>query len=248
MSAPGLGNVPPPSADWMAKKIKELEKAIADLRTARSGNYTTIDGTLDVPGNLNVSGTTSLDGSLTLQGGAVLTASGDVQSANYDPGNAGWKLDGTTGDIEINDITLRGGIIGDDALTNPTDLATFEGVATFSMTVPTSFASVISKSVTVPAGFTKAFVLAIASYQLFATTWSTTAFVALKTRVNSHDGPQLDVAFLGSTSAAVPVSTTLTGLSGGGSVTVQGWAEDSGSNTAPAFNSVTLNGLVVFLR
>ena len=62
---------------------------------------------MSVPGP----GVTQVDGSLVVQGG-------DAKSGNFATGSTGWHLD-HTGNAEFNDLTLRGGIIGNDALTNP---------------------------------------------------------------------------------------------------------------------------------
>src|SRR5690349_15997908 len=84
---------------------RDVRNALAQLRVflrnplANTGLSATEPGTLQVDGDLVVK-------------------DGEVRSSNYVAGVSGWRLrpDGT---IEMNDAQIRGGIIGNDALTNP---------------------------------------------------------------------------------------------------------------------------------
>jgi hypothetical protein len=78
-----------------------------------------------------------------------------LDSDNYVAGASGFSLRGGDGFLEINDIRLRGNIIGNDALTNPSSpLAVYDSTSNFS--VPTSLTNIKTVTIPVPAGFTSA--------------------------------------------------------------------------------------------
>jgi len=78
-----------------------------------------------------------------------------LDSDNFVPGTSGFSLHGGTGNAEFNDLTLRGGIIGNEALTSPV----VPGVA--NLTVSNfglgsgSYTEVAGQDITVPDGCTR---------------------------------------------------------------------------------------------
>ena len=77
---------------------------------------------------------------------------GGIDSDNYVAGASGYSF-GSDGNAEFNDLTLRGGIIGNDALTNPVKVSGVWQTAS-NFTVAVAWSTIISTDVTVPAGFT----------------------------------------------------------------------------------------------
>ena len=79
---------------------------------------------------------------------------GGIDSNNYVEGVSGFRLAETP---EFNDIRLRGGIIGNDALSNPVSAEfIYDSASNFGLT--NSIGHIKRHSVTVPAGFTSAIV------------------------------------------------------------------------------------------
>lgn len=78
---------------------------------------------------------------------------GALQSGNYGAGVAGWALNGD-GNLEVNDITLRGGIIGNDALTDPVDASYAQGSVLANGYSGVTGTVAFSYSIAKPAGFT----------------------------------------------------------------------------------------------
>jgi len=90
--------------------------------------------------------------------GELIVESGEARSGNYVKGASGWRLrpDGT---IEMNDAEIRGGIVGNDALTSPViPGSVWQTASNFALN--TSWSTVITATVTVPAGVTSAAVSA----------------------------------------------------------------------------------------
>lgn len=241
-----------PGRDVVNDRLNELERIVKQLTVARSADYATvgangtfkIDGALITTGNAEIGGTTTLNDALTLASGATLTASGDVMSSNYVAGVSGWKLDGTTGNLEINDATIRGGIIGDPSLANPVNSQAVAGGSVLSLTFTSSFASYITKTITVPTGYTRAIV--------YATTVATAlsagaAAVEARTEIDGVAGPTVVGAGNTGEIAVAPFSAALSGLSGGGMFTIEAQALDGSSSLAPGSGGISLNGFVLFL-
>lgn len=80
---------------------------------------------------------------------------GGMDSDTYVHGVSGFSLKGSTGNIEVNDITLRGGIIGNDALTNPVVPGSV-WVEASDFVVSPAWSTVINHNLTVPLGVTSA--------------------------------------------------------------------------------------------
>jgi hypothetical protein len=146
----------------------------------------------------------------------------------------------------FNNITLRGGIVGNDALTNPVSAAVFNGAGAYSLTFTSSYATYVSKSITVPAGFSQGLVVGTVSAAcppngVFAT-------LGCIVRIAGTDGPELiDTSSDGNNYvlSATSFSRVVTGLSGG-TITVE--ARVKATTVTNGAGSCTLSGFVVFLR
>jgi hypothetical protein len=79
---------------------------------------------------------------------------GGIDSDNFAAGTSGYSFK-ADGNAEFNDLTLRGGIIGNDALTNPVVPGSVWSEAS-NFTVSPTWTTVIATDVTVPAGCTAA--------------------------------------------------------------------------------------------
>jgi hypothetical protein len=130
----------PTGAERLARRLRALEERQTALERALKGIGLQIDPATN----------------------ALVVSNGrSVASSNYAAGASGFKLD-ATGNAEFNSLTLRGGIIGDDALQHPTKvLKNFADVNNTTLTV--AGADLAVASITVPAGFTSAQVLCFAS-------------------------------------------------------------------------------------
>lgn len=252
MTTPRLGQGMPTNDGWIAGELADLRRQITELRAARTldastvspGGVLTVDGALvasgdtTIGGNLIVNGASTLDGALVLANGATLTASGDIESANYVAGTSGWKLDGSTGNLEINDVTIRGGIIGDDALTDPVRPAVVNSGTITSLNFTTSFATYVTQTVTVPAGFTSAQVLAIPTAVAPASAGGGLVAVYVQAVVNGTTGPLFET--LGDDGAFVqaPFAVDLTGLSGSFTLLTQAKAIGNNASCAASMTAI----------
>lgn len=138
-----------------------------------------------------------------------------MDSDNYVPDVSGWRLAETP---EFNNLKLRGGIVGNAALTNPVIPAQqFIGTNTFGLT--TSGAYILSRSAPVPAGCAAVTVTAYGRVSAINSTASDDA-VYSTIDVNGAGGNQFgtDVRAGKFSTSSVGFSTTLTGLTAGDSV------------------------------
>lgn len=152
--------------------------------------------------------------------GMHTNGTGGIDSDNFVAGATGYSFK-SDGNAEFNDLTLRGGIIGNDALTNPVVPAVYKLVASnFGLT--TSFVEKDGVDITVPAGFTR---LAIGLFgRMYSLNPNTTG---------GGDGSGTDALYVRVSIGANDSTATPTGISGSG-----GFAT---TNTFDAFN---LSGLV----
>ena len=95
-----------------------------------------------------------------------------LDSDNYSTGVSGFSLNGATGNVEFNSMTLRGGIIGNDALANPVDGKVGNVSASGFALTAGAFTELAGQNIVVPAGFTQA--LATAGATVFAYNPNTT--------------------------------------------------------------------------
>jgi hypothetical protein len=163
----------PPDDSWIRRAMQDLQRQITELRAARTleaatigaGGITVRGGSIviqDASGNvldtLDADGLTVSGGSVTINNGdLVVTGTGLARSGNFVAGTSGWKLS-PSGNAEFNDITLRGGIIGNDALTSPAD-GGWANAQDSSVTLAFPLTTVVlSSSISVPSGFSQALV------------------------------------------------------------------------------------------
>lgn len=181
-------------------------------------------------------------------------ASGALQSPDFDgalpatAGTKGWALGGPGGNAIFNNLVLRGGIIGDAALANP---AAFN-VASQDWDVLTFTTANLERTVamTVPSGYTRALVMATAtagataSASAVANTYVSCSIQGVHPEFIAE---QLAVNFAGSATRSYAAS--LTGLTGGGTVTVGalGVIDTNGTVVAGSCN-LHVTGAAIFLR
>jgi len=272
MPQPGsLQNHLPPSSDWLIRRLQELERKVEMLAGARtltnasidSGSLTIKGGQLivqDASGNvidtIDANGITVTGGSIAVTGGNLtISGSGLAKSGNYAAGAAGWKLD-SSGNAEFNNITLRGGIIGDDALANPvTGDVRFAGGSNYSLSPGTPGVARATASFTVPTGFTQVIIQVVVNDSAINSTASTDILQSY-CKVLAPSGAYFDGSAPGAdapshafAASTVSVSGLLGGLSGGNAVQVTSqpytnttaWAASTG-------NATSFNAFALFLR
>lgn len=150
MSQPGsFANGIPAGEDWVPRAIRDLQREVQQLRAERSIESTSIgQGGIEVTGgSINV-----IDGDLTVAGGGV------AKSGNFASGTDGWQLSGD-GNLEVNDITLRGGIIGNDALSSAVLIEVDEQLENFVAPTTDGMHTFASLTFVVPDGFTQAAII-----------------------------------------------------------------------------------------
>ena len=183
---------------------------------------------------------------------------GGLDSDNYVPGESGYSFQGDTGDAEFNSLTLRGGIIGDDALASLLKGDYVFGSAT-GFGLSSTWTQLATNTLTVPAGLTRAVV---------TLTGGMFAYNPRTTGGSNGTGGDAWQCFVGSTpgysSQAYPigvsgsggfasvhshVSFTLTDLTPGQSVTFGLWGASSyQSIAANPDNRCDVSGTVLWLR
>lgn len=183
--------------------------------------------------------------------GMHANGNGGIDSDNFEAGVSGYSFK-SDGDAEFNDLTLRGGIIGNDALTNPLEPARAHADAV-NYAVPNSFGTVMSVTVPVPDGFTRALLLTLAIQASALNTSGTVGWMYATGHiagysfggwtVGSPDTPP------GETAVTFDLTTQLlTGLSG--SFTIEGQLSTNGGGTWPAsaVNVANMDASILFLR
>ena len=244
MTAPRLGMGMPPDDSWIPRRLDDLQRQLNELRAARTLEAATIG-----KGGLTVAG-----GTLTVEGGKlVVDGAGIAESGNYVPGSAGWALQ-PNGNAEFNDLTLRGGIIGNDALTAPVVPNSFFTDDT-GLSLTTSSRTYASTAIAVPAGYSRAVVIAQVAAQLdmpgAAVTLSCQAFSSAPSVIGTPGvgvgaGGNVSVSASGHGQAVDSLSQVadLTGLS---SFTIAAYVFVSAA-VATYSASVSVSGAVMFLR
>lgn len=247
MTSPGsIGNAVDAlgSEDWLVRQVQDLQRQLNELKAASSLGGASIDA-----GDLQVNN----GGSVIVNGG------GDIQSGDFDgalpatPGTTGWALGGSGSNAIFNNLVLRGGIIGNDALTNPVFPRSVHADATpFALT--TTLAVKATATVVVPAGYTQALVMAVSQVTARNTT-SAQDYLAVGINIAGSPVPGYSASIDSMATASVhpSVSATCAGTalltSLGASFTVQAAA---GSGVAAwssnAFNSANIDAIVLFLR
>jgi hypothetical protein len=266
MAIPTLGSqVSGGGEDWIARAFADLRRELTELRAARTleaatigaGGITVRGGQIviqDVAGNvldtLDANGLTVSGGSVTINNGnLVVTGTGLAESGNFVAGTSGWALR-PDGNAEFNDLTLRGGIIGNDALTNPTYPAAQHADAT-NFALPLVLAEKVRTTFTVPSGFTKALVFAATQMNAVNTT-ANPDYCFLSTSINGSS-PAWSAGTLTAAGAFVgissPAAALLTSLTGGSTFYVAALASSQTAIwPANANNTVNVDATVTFWR
>lgn len=172
-----------------------------------------------------------------------------MDSDNYAAGVSGFSLRGGDGFLEINDIQLRGNIIGNAALSNPVIPGQqFIGTNTFGVTVAGAY--ILTRTATVPAGCDTATVTAFG--RVIATNSTGTDDALYSTiDINGAGGNQFgtDVRAGKFSTSSVGFSTTLTGLTPGGSVVTRLYASTGlASWASSASNAADLSVTILWTR
>lgn len=181
---------------------------------------------------------------------AATIGGGGLRSEDFDgtldpatAGTFGWGLSGSNGNAIFNNIVLRGGIIGNDSLTNPVvpqRLQSYNNI--FSIT--TTFASKLADTLVTPDGFTSVSILAIAH---ITGVNSRTAAGLLQVRISVNgfpNAPQINEAQpSGYTQVSNSYATELTGLTDGQTIPISveaavdagTWSPITGSDNVVSF-------------
>lgn len=181
---------------------------------------------------------------------------GGLRSSNFDgtldpatAGTAGWGLSGTNGNAIFNDVVLRGGIIGNDALTAPVKPAgVYDQISNFAYT--TTATDRLVTAVLVPAGFTSALVSVVATAQAVNSG-------AAASSVNVGIFVDQDIVDVGgyvptggtvAGSATSAYATTLTDLGASFAIRTFCYGYPAALGGASARNSVAMSASVLFMR
>lgn len=181
---------------------------------------------------------------------------GGIDSDNFVAGTSGYSF-GSDGNAEFNSLTLRGGIIGNDALTNPSKAqAIYATTSNFGLS--TSLANVLTANLTVPAGFTSASISVVT--RVYIVNPHTTGgydsaggdYLFGQANIAGFNGYAFGLAVSGNNGSGTnvsPFSAVLTGLTPGGSVLVQEAASTGFAALAASANNVAeISGSVTWYR
>lgn len=230
MTQPGTpgGQIPVNDLDGLARRLRDMERDIAALRANALG-----------------------------VNGIVIGDRGSLRTADFDgtdfahPGTMGVYLasEAGVGKLVVNDILLRGGIVGNDALANPVAFGAYGG-SSVGWAVSTTAAAVKSGTIAVPSGYTRALVMCNA-HASATNTSASYDFLYTSARIDaSGGGPLFNLAAPGSqTYSGSSAIRTLTGLAPASSITVACQVNSSVGNwTAAGSNAATVDAIAVFLR
>lgn len=229
MSQPGtLGNQIPAGEDWISRKLADLERQIREMRAERSLESASIGD------------------------GGLRSANFDGDLATGQAGTEGWGLGGPDGRYAIfNDIVLRGGIIGNDALTNPIQAEANRAHAENFGLPTTTYAVLAQFNFTVPAGFTRGLVTAVAIVNAVNST-SGSDYIYVAPSINDVNGDTIYNGISGNGGGDGTLNiqyAALTGLSGGQSIPCQVKAATAFAAWAPnSQNWATINAQVIWTR
>jgi len=172
------------------------------------------------------------------------SVTGIFRSGNYAAGSAGFRIT-PDGNAEFNQLTLRNGIIGDAALTNPVQVGSADGTVA-SLTQTSTETTYITESITVPSGFTTALVMATCTSGLTAN--ASASVIESRPVINGVQGERIasTAPATDGMSVSSTFATVLTGLSG--SFTVQGTSRGTTGNVTANSGNCRISALAVFLR
>lgn len=174
---------------------------------------------------------------------------GGMDSDNFVAGTSGYSFK-NDGNAEFNDLTLRGGIIGNESLTSPVAPGSiYDSRTNFALT--TTLTNIRTTTITIPAGFTQAAVSVVVRVQAFNNTASLDYLYA-QANIAGFNGYALPLAVTGSGGSGInvsPFSTVLSGLTPGGSFSVQIAAQTAFANwAADADNVAETSGSILWFR
>jgi hypothetical protein len=155
-------------------ELREIKRRLKDLETA-----------------------SSLSSSAIGEGGIDVYGDGSIRSADFDgtgpedPGTTGWWLGGENAGAVFNQLALREGIIGNDALANP---VTFGQASSFQQGFESTTSDVLlaATSIPVPEGFTQAIVISTAYIGFFNTSGADT-YLYVQTRIHNENAGEVPV-------------------------------------------------------
>jgi len=210
---------------------------------ARSGTSVAAEGVTTVDGDLIIDGTESVNGPLAVHGTA--TFDGDTTIG----GNA--AITGT--------LSLPAGIIDNAALASPVSAQVlYIDADNLTVNTPPYGAAKVNTTVTVPAGFTRAVVSVVARLSVYNqhTTGGSNGtggdFVYCQVSIGAIYGNSIGTVVLGSGDVAydvTPLSTVITGLTGGDTFVVAVYGEvDFVNMAASVWNEATASGTIIWLR
>jgi hypothetical protein len=173
-----------------------------------------------------------------------------IDSDNFVPDVSGYRLAETP---EFNDIKLRGGIIGDDALENPVAFG-FAGNSTGPFSLTTSPATKATATIAIPVGYSRALVHVTANASAQNTTGGTDA-IYVAAEISTPGGPGGSGGEALSTTPAAGVASASASAGGSyvgigtGVITIRCNVHTAfGSWSSAGSNLANVDGTVIFLR
>lgn len=231
------GSFQPKGEDWMVREMQTMRRELNELRAANVFGLTGIkpkDGGTDLDGFVNVNGPLVVNGTSGINGPQTVNGSQTV--------NGPMTITGT--------LSLPAGIIGNDALANPSmPVASHADAAAFSITTGANVEK-LRATITVPAGFTKAAVYGTATMSVYNNSGSLDSCY-LAFRVNGQQvgwSNQVGAPASQRVMAVASGSGIISGLNGGtiyvsadASTGVNAWNVDNN-------NTINIDALVTFYR
>jgi hypothetical protein len=117
----------PQGIEGMARKLRTMQADLDAMRRSLAALGIRVDGaTGDLifgtdTGDVQIQAGSDLHlagGDLLVEDGSIIASGGPVESGNFVHGSSGWRAS-QSGNLEVNDLTVRDAIIGNNALTSP---------------------------------------------------------------------------------------------------------------------------------
>ena len=217
----------------------DIEGALAVKSDAQITGDTEIAGALDVTGDTEISGDLDVTGLLRILSNATVT--GSIRSQNFVANTSGWRL--TSTGLEVNTLTAKDAIIGNQALAAPvtgdTSNASTGGTA---VAISTGLADYATVNFTVPSEFSIARVMATSSLAM-----SNAVTINMRTRINGVDGTTMPVLSnsSGFGNGASSHALSIGGLTGGSTISVSTRCQATAGGT---LGYVITSASVVYFR
>lgn len=184
--------------------------------------------------------------------GIVVANNSTIKSSPFDgdlvgqaAGTVGWGMDGDT--AIFNNLVLRGGIIGNDALTSPADFGA-NGQSGVAFGINAGATVVATQTITIPAGYSRAIVMAVGNISAWEVNGNLDTLIFYCDINGTGSSAQFADARPNSPAHCSNTSVRyLTGLSGG-SITFQGIASVGVAWGAHGGNICNINAIAMFLR